>query len=83
MISISELKNCPFCGGSNIRYSTKTFGTGRKSQYHASYYCNSCHCYGARVLSNKVDRDDYDGRREMETSERLRKAAEEAWNKRG
>ena len=82
MILINTLKDCPFCGGLDIRYSTKTCSTGRKLTYHASCYCNSCHCYGARVLSNKVDKDNYDGRREMENSEKLRKAAEDAWNQR-
>ena len=76
------LLNCPFCGGDDIRYSTKVTHGGRKLQYHASYYCNKCHCYGPRVLSNQVDQYDYFNRKEMEASMNLQENAALKWNKR-
>ena len=75
-----ELKPCPFCGGRDIKYSTKSNHRGRKLQYHASYYCNTCHCYGSRVLSQNVEQRDYKTRREMEKSETLKNNARLLWN---
>lgn len=82
MSNNTELKPCPFCGSTKIKYSTKINQRGRNSQYHACYYCNTCHCYGARVLSQHVDTDNYATRRDMEMSEMLQNAARDAWNKR-
>jgi len=49
-----ELKACPFCGGEDIKYSTKTKGDGR---YHAAMFCNSCHAYGKRTITKDFKRD--------------------------
>ena len=76
-----ELKPCPFCGGGDIRYSMKT--TGRwATQYHATMYCNTCHCYGRRTLTKKVERGDYEGVRAVTGSQTVRQKAIDAWNRR-
>lgn len=77
----NELKPCPFCGSTDIRYSLKI--TGRFDvRYHASMYCNKCHCYGARTLTGIVRHDNYKGRHMIEADESIRKQAEDAWNER-
>lgn len=48
-----EIKPCPFCKGTKIKYSSKTMGANhwkKKVQYHIAMYCNSCHCYGPRTI---------------------------------
>lgn len=76
-----ELKPCPFCGSEDIRYSLKI--TGRFDiQYHASMYCNKCHCYGKRTLTKRVGRDDYKGRSNIEKDENIKLDAIKAWNTR-
>ena len=78
---MAELKPCPFCGGTDIRYSLKI--TGRwEIGYHASMYCNKCHCYGARTLTEKVPYRDYKGRTAIERDETIKRKAIEAWNRR-
>lgn len=74
-----ELKPCPFCGGTDIQYSIKTTG-GYKRQYHASMFCNTCHCYGARILY-QVPNKDY-SRYLVENDTELHEKAIEAWNRR-
>ena len=79
--TMAELKPCPFCGGTDIRYSLKI--TGRwEVRYHASMYCNKCHCYGARTLTEKLDCDDYKGRHHIEQDETIRQKAVDLWNTR-
>ena len=75
------IKPCPFCGGEDIRYSLKTKGT-RDAQYHATMYCNSCHCYGRRTLTEKIKRDDYSGRRAIAENQTIKQEAIKAWNRR-
>lgn len=74
-----ELKHCPFCGGSDIQYSIKTTG-GYKRKYHASMFCNTCHCYGARILYQVPDT--HYPRLLVEDNAELHKKAIEAWNRR-
>ena len=79
-----EVKACPFCGKTDIRYSIKsTQVANRKPAFHVTCYCNSCHCYGPRTLV-KVDEDNaqYTLRYEVERNKELEKVAYDAWNKR-
>lgn len=77
----NELKPCPFCGGKDIRYSLKI--TGRFDvKYHASMYCNKCHCYGARTLTQSMRHNDYKGRQQIEKDENIKQQAIEKWNRR-
>jgi Lar family restriction alleviation protein len=78
---MAELLPCPFCGSTDIRYSLKV--TGRFDvRYHASMYCNKCHCYGTRTLTKTVRHDDYKGRRSIEYDSETKQEAIEAWNRR-
>ena len=76
-----KLKPCPFCGSTDIKYSLKITGHF-DVRYHASMYCNKCHCYGARTLTKSIRHNDYKGRHQIEADESIRKQAEEAWNRR-
>lgn len=72
-----ELKPCPFCGSTKIKFSSKTMGDGNYGKYsrrHVSMYCTNCNCYGARTI---IDGKSYNGSDE----EGLSKAIS-AWNKR-
>ena len=71
---MSELKPCPFCGGSDVRYSIKTVGVG----YHAAFYCNYCHCYGPGYIA----RGPFENRNEIERNEHTKRWARNLWNKR-
>ena len=78
---MAELLPCPFCGNTDIRYSLKI--TGRFDvRYHASMYCNKCHCYGARTLTEKVNHNDYKGRHQIEQDETIKQKAIDLWNTR-
>ena len=63
---MSELKPCP-SGTSNYQ-----------RIYHATMYCEKCHCYGARVLIHPVE----DSRYAVERNESYKRKAIEAWNRR-
>ncbi len=76
-----ELKPCPFCGGKDIRYSIKTTG-GYIRKYHASMFCNTCHCYGARILYQVPSDNKYYPRYDVEDNTELQEKAIEAWNRR-
>ena len=76
-----ELKPCPFCGCKDIRYSLKITGHF-DVQYHASMYCNKCHCYGKRTLTKKVSHANYKGRIEIENDKEVQDEAIKAWNTR-
>lgn len=78
---MDDLKPCPFCSGTDIRYSLKTKGA-RDIQYHAVMYCNSCHCYGKRTLTRKLGRTDYADRRNVQKDTDIKQGAIEAWNTR-
>lgn len=71
----NELKPCPFCGSTDIRYSEKTATLNWECHYRLSYYCNKCHCYGPRFLTPPKE---YYG----EITEEERAKAKELWNKR-
>ena len=76
-----ELKPCPFCGGKDIRYSLKTKGT-RIIKYHATMYCNGCHCYGRRTLTRNLKQEDYSDRRDIQKDQAIKEEAMKAWNAR-
>ena len=76
-----KLKPCPFCGSTDIRYSLKITGHF-DVRYHASMYCNKCHCYGARTLTESVSHNDYKGRHYIEQDETIKQKAIEACNTR-
>ena len=78
---MEELKSCPFCGGTDIRHSLKISGK-RDIYYHSVMYCNKCHTYGPRVMSEKFDHNNYKGRYAIEKDESLKIKAIEAWNRR-
>ena len=77
-VEAGGLRPCPYCGGSDIRYSIKSTTLQFKKAYHASMYCWDCNSYGPRVLY-KSDEHRYD----VEHNENLRKQAESLWNRRG
>lgn len=76
-----KLKPCPFCGSKDIRYSLKITGHF-DVRYHASMYCNKCHCYGARTLTETISHNDYKGRRAIEQDKNIKRKAIETWNRR-
>ena len=48
-----ELKPRPFCGSTNLDFSSKVFGKKRfESSFHVCIYCKSCNCYGRRLIVN-------------------------------
>ena len=73
--TMAEIKPCPFCGGTDIRFSARTTTINYKRAYHFAMYCNSCNCYGARVLWK------HDGKN-IDRSEEFMQRAAEAWNRR-
>lgn len=77
----TELKPCPFCGSKDIRYSLKITGYF-DIIFHASMYCNKCHCYGARTSTESVKYSDYKGRTATEKDASIKQKAIEAWNRR-
>jgi hypothetical protein len=57
---MKEIKPCPFCHSTNIRYSSKTTGNNRrKIQRHLSMYCENCHCYGPRIIVTLEENETY------------------------
>jgi hypothetical protein len=76
-----ELKPCPFCKGTDIRFSVKRTGDASFRTYHAAMYCNGCHCYGPRIHTAPM-RNDYSSRIEVENDKTLKYYAAEAWNRR-
>lgn len=78
---MNKIKPCPFCGGTDIRHSLKISGK-QDIYYHSVMYCNKCHTYGPRVLSDKFNHLDYKGRYAIEKDEQLKNKAIEAWNNR-
>ena len=76
---MSELKPCPFCGNTDIRFSVKTTTTQFKRAYHFAMYCPKCHCYGARVL---LKHDGKMGRYDIERNDGFKRHAIEVWNRR-
>ena len=76
---MSELKPCPFCGNTDIRFSVKTTTIKFKRAYHFAMYCPKCNCYGARVLWKH---DGKMGRCDIEKNEDFKQKAIKAWNRR-
>jgi len=77
-MTIPDIKSCPFCASNKVMYSSRFSG----SQYRASVYCDTCHAYGPRILSESVKGMDYQKRRELQNCLILKKDAIEAWNSR-
>lgn len=76
---METVKPCPFCGGSNIKFSFKVASRKRTSAvYHACMYCNNCKASSPRILAH-IAIENY---RLLETDESFRKQALELWNKR-
>lgn len=65
-----QMLPCPFCGGTDIRYSVTVA--------HTMCYCNTCHCYGPRVIVRTI----YKRRTDKEKDEALKTEAIRLWNKR-
>lgn len=77
------IKPCPFCGSTDIRSSLKAASAGcGEVRYHATMYCNKCHCYGPRVITKVVVSNDYRGRSELEKDIIIKEKALLAWNSR-
>lgn len=74
-----ELKPCPFCGSTDIRYSIKTaMHRGNKQIHRVAMFCWDCNCYGARTLIDTSGRNRY----HVEKDTRFEKIAIESWNRR-
>jgi len=71
----SELKPCPFCGGTNLAISDKTTTINYKRKRHVSVYCKNCNCYGARHIG-----EEFHYNRATDSSHNK---AKELWNNRG
>jgi hypothetical protein len=75
-----ELKPCPYCGGSDIRYSIKTTTISFERAYHLTMYCWNCNCYGPRTLYKCGKQSENRVKLEMNTD--FYTQAAEAWNRR-
>lgn len=74
-----EIKPCPFCGSSNIKFSFKVASRKRTSAvYHACMYCDNCKASSPRVLAH-ITVENY---RLLDTDESFKEQALELWNKR-
>ena len=75
----AELKPCPFCGSTDIRYSIKiAMHRGNKRMHRVAMFCWDCNCYGARTLIDTSGRKLY----HVEKDTRFEEIAIEAWNRR-
>lgn len=76
---MQEVKPCPFCGGSNIKFSFKVASRKRTSVvYHACMYCDDCKASSPRVLAH-ITVENY---RLLDIDESFKEQALELWNKR-
>ena len=74
---MQEVKPCPFCGGSNIKFSFKVASRKRTSVvYHACMCCDDCS--SPRVLAH-ITVENY---RLLDIDESFKEQALELWNKR-
>ena len=48
---MTELKPCPFCGGTKLKLAKKTTKYKGHEAYVASIRCNSCHARGGTVTN--------------------------------
>lgn len=74
-----KLNPCPFCSNSKIKYSTKKSGSYKAEYYQAAFYCDACHAYGPRVLSQKFD-GKYSSGYSIRRDENLKIEASKLWN---
>ena len=47
MCAVTDMKPCPFCGGTELDLSVKTRG----DYYHCVVYCKTCRAYGPRTMN--------------------------------
>lgn len=74
------IKPCPFCGGSNIKFSFKVASRKRTSAtYHACMYCNDCKASSPRVLVH-VATENF---KLVENEDDFKEQAIKLWNMRG
>lgn len=76
---MTNMKPCPFCGGTDIRYSLKASASICHRNYHACFYCWDCNTYGPRVLYTS---DHNVHRYSVAENENIKQAAAEKWNSR-
>ena len=48
---MTELKPCPFCGGTKLKLAKKTTKYKGHEAYVASIRCNSCHARGGTITN--------------------------------
>lgn len=76
---MQEVKPCPFCEGSNIKFSFKVASRKRTSVlYHACMYCDDCKASSPRVLAHTT----VENYRLLDIDESFKEQALELWNKR-
>lgn len=76
---MKEVKPCPFCGGSNIKFSFKVASRKRISAtYHACMYCDDCKASSPRVLVH-VSTENF---RLNANEDTFKEQALEQWNRR-
>lgn len=73
------MRECPWCKGTDIRYSIRTSTSNFKRIYHASFYCWDCNCYGPRIIYKP---DDTMHRVDVERNLELKQQALNAWENR-
>ena len=74
-----QIKPCPFCKSTKIKYSSKTTGSDRrKIQRHIAMYCEDCHCYGPRLIVTLAEGESY----KNINDEKYVNMAIESWNRR-
>lgn len=76
-----NIKPCPFCSSSRVKYSLKQ----KKNYYQASYYCADCNAYGPRILSDKYSEEaiSYSLKCKVSKDVDLQARALAAWNNGG
>ena len=74
------MKACPFCGGTDIRYSLKSSTSQFQPIFYAAFYCWDCNTYGPRVLYKPESK--HARRYDIEKNEKIKAVAVEKWNSR-
>ena len=78
-----QITNCPFCGGSKIKYSVATARSTTQEYYRVSMYCTDCGCHGPRHLVRpEPGETGYNVREAVVKDEQLQNKAIELWNSR-
>lgn len=82
MCAVTDMKPCPFCGGTKLDLSVKTRG----DYYHCVVYCKTCRAYGPRTIL-KLDEGEYmykhtSYNESVLSNHSVREKAADIWNKR-